>query len=294
MDPLSVTASVIAIATATLQSAKALYIVVDGFAGAPHAVSQSKSLLSQTQATLGTLTQTLEGNSASAAVSSILEETVLIKALESTESLCQSFTTALTSLTSHSTESHFSKRDRFIVHLNESKINRLNRDLANCQRTISMVLSSITLYGSNIFIRGALLTLDRILSSHTSKDIDQLRTQFDAQERALAHMGLQLSMGETETEADDYDTVAAGDSCMQVTASLQEVCQRTLSATRARRTGQKFGDMKTDNHSIAMQGIVGVAQPGVEQSFGSLTATISSRAFQGQMDSSSFSNLLGK
>ena len=37
----------------------------------------------------------------------------------------------------------------------------------------------------------------------------------------------------------------------------------TLSATRARRTEQKFGDMRTDNDSTAMQGIVGLAQPGV-------------------------------
>nr|6EKA_A Chain A, Podospora anserina S mat+ genomic DNA chromosome 3, supercontig 2 [Podospora anserina S mat+]6EKA_B Chain B, Podospora anserina S mat+ genomic DNA chromosome 3, supercontig 2 [Podospora anserina S mat+]6EKA_C Chain C, Podospora anserina S mat+ genomic DNA chromosome 3, supercontig 2 [Podospora anserina S mat+]6EKA_D Chain D, Podospora anserina S mat+ genomic DNA chromosome 3, supercontig 2 [Podospora anserina S mat+]6EKA_E Chain E, Podospora anserina S mat+ genomic DNA chromosome 3, len=69
---------------------------------------------------------------------------------------------------------------------------------------------------------------------------------------------------------------------------------KTLSATRACRTGQKFGEMKTDDHSIAMQGIVGVAQPGVDQSFGSLTTTKSSRAFQGQMDAGSFSNLFSK
>jgi hypothetical protein len=52
--------------------------------------------------------------------------------------------------------------------------------------------------------------------------------------------------------------------------------------------------MKTDNHSTAMQGIVGVAQPGVDQSFGSLTTAMNSRAFQGQMDSSSFDKLFSK
>ena len=147
MDPLSVTASVIAVATAALQSAKALYEVIDGLVDAPHAVSQSKSLLSQTQTTLGTLTRTLETNSTSGAVGSVLKEIELGKALDSTQSLCKEFATALTRFTSHSTDLRFSTRDRFIVQFNESKIKRLNRDLADCQRTITMVFSSITLYG---------------------------------------------------------------------------------------------------------------------------------------------------
>jgi hypothetical protein len=147
MDPLSVTASVIAVATAALQSAKALYDVVDGLVDAPRFVSQSRSLLSQTQTTLGALTRTLESNSAAGAVDSVLQEIGLSKALESTDSLCQEFTTAITRFTGHSTDSRFSTRDRFIVRFNESKINGLNKDLADCQRTITLVLSSITLYG---------------------------------------------------------------------------------------------------------------------------------------------------
>lgn len=114
------------------------------------------------------------------------------------------------------------------------------------------------------------------------------------QERALADLGAQLSTREAEPQADDYGTAAEGYSRAQLTASLQDVCQKSLSATRARRTGQKFGDMKTDNHSIDMQGIVGVAQPGVDQSFNSLTTTMSSRAYQGQMDSGSFGKLFSK
>ncbi|KAK4233419.1 hypothetical protein C8A03DRAFT_19517 [Achaetomium macrosporum] len=262
---------------ATLQSAKAVYDIVDGLVDAPHSVSQSKSLLSQTQTTLGTLTRTLETNSASGTVDPVLKEIGLSKALESTQSLCQEFAITLTRFTSHSTDLHFSTRDRFIVQFNESKIKRLNRDLVDCQRTITMVFSSITL----------------ILSHLTSGNIDQLRTQFDTQERALANLGAQLSTREAESQAND-DGTADGDSSAQLTASLRDVCQKTLSATRAQRIGQKFGNMKTDDHSIAMQGIVGVAQPDVDQSFGSLTTTKSSRAFQGQMDSSSFGKLFSK
>jgi hypothetical protein len=137
------------VATAALQSAKALYDVVDGLVDAPRFVSQSRSLLSQTQTTLGALTRTLESNSAAGAVDSVLQEIGLSKALGSTDSLCQEFMTAIRRFTSHSTDSRFSTRDRFIVRFNESKINGLNKDLADCQRTITLVLSSITLYASH-------------------------------------------------------------------------------------------------------------------------------------------------
>lgn len=277
MDPLSVTASAVALATAALQSAKALHDLVDGLADAPHSVSHSKSLLSQTQTTLGTLARTLETNCAPDTVDSVLKEIELNKVLESTKSICQGFTAAMTRVTSRSTDLHFSKRDRLVVYFQDSKINKLNRDLADCQRTITMVLSSITL----------------IVSSRTSGNIDQLQTQFATQEKALANLSAQLSIREPESQADD-DGIAEGDSSARLTDSLRDVCQKTLSAARACRTGQKFGEMKTDDHSIAMQGIVGVAQPGVDQSFGSLTTTKSSRAFQGQMDAGSFSNLFSK
>lgn len=47
---------------------------------------------------------------------------------------------------------------------------------------------------------------------------------------------------------------------MYLTASLQDVCQRTLSAIYVPQMGQKFGAIKTDNDSIAMHEKVGFAQ----------------------------------
>lgn len=143
--PLSITVSVIAVATAALQSAKALYDVIDGLTDAPDSVSHSKSLLSQTQATLNTLTGTLKTSSPSGVIGSVVKDTKLDKVLESTESLCQKFTTTLTRFTSPSTDSGFSKRDRIAVPINELKIKKLNRELADFQRTITMVSSSITM-----------------------------------------------------------------------------------------------------------------------------------------------------
>lgn len=120
----------------------------------------------------------------------------------------------------------------------------------------------------------------------------RLQTQFATQEQALVDLGAQLSSRETESPTDDRST--AGDLDAGLTISLHEVCQKTLLATCAQRTEQKFGDMNTDNQSIAMQGIVGNAKQGVNQKFGSMTTTTGSRAFQGQMDSASFDKLFSK
>lgn len=146
MDPLSVTASVIAIAAATLQSAKALSNAVDGLVDAPQAISQTKSVLSQTATTLGMLTKTLEANCATGAVDLVLKEIELDNALKYTTTFCRGFMAAVTRLTTHSTDTHFSRRDRCAVYFNESKLHKLNKGLADCQRTISLVLSSIMLY----------------------------------------------------------------------------------------------------------------------------------------------------
>lgn len=62
----------------------------------------------------------------------------------------------------------------------------------------------------------------------------------------------------------------------------------------AKRTGQKFGDMSTHDQSLAMQGIVGEAHVGLEQSFGKMATSKNSRAFQGQIDASSFAAMFGK
>lgn len=81
---------------------------------------------------------------------------------------------------------------------------------------------------------------------------------------------------------------------LQLTPGLRKVCQEALAATRAKRTAQTFGDMSTDDKSLAVQGVVGEAQDGVEQSFGKMTTSKNSRAFQGQIDAASFAVMFGK
>jgi septal ring factor EnvC (AmiA/AmiB activator) len=147
MDPLSVTASVIAIATFALQSSKAAYDFVNGLAEAPQAIARSRASLHETQKTLSTLQRMLTTASEPPnAIEAVLRTIELDETLKTTKCLCDQFIDTLASITSHSTAGQFSKRDRFAVIIHESKIAKFNEELGDCQRTVSMVLVSINLY----------------------------------------------------------------------------------------------------------------------------------------------------
>ncbi|KAJ5091224.1 hypothetical protein NUU61_006094 [Penicillium alfredii] len=273
MDPLSVTASVLALVTAAAQSCKITSSFIDGLAEAPQAIAASKALLSETLNSLKALEQTL-GNDRRASPS-VLDSTLraikLDNTLQSTQEVCDGFSATIAKVTKHSTEERFSTRDRLAAQLRESKINRFNQQLGDCQRTVSLVLGSITL----------------IISSHTSEDIDRLGNRFSAQETALVNLGAQLRNRE-------IPEVTENERSIQLTDRLQQLCQDALSATQAKRTGQSFGDLRVSDNSGAMQGIAGQVDGKAEQSFGNLTATQSSRAFQGQIDAASFAVMFGK
>ena len=137
------------------------------------------------------------------------------------------------------------------------------------------------------------------MSSHTSEDIERLGGRFTAQEAALIALEKRLLDSQETLQATslaESDGTANSDSASErdLAARLQTVCQDALSVTKAKRTGQSFGDQQTDTQSVAMQGTVGAAQSGVEQSFGNQKTTNSSRAFQGQMDEGSFAAMFGK
>jgi Fungal N-terminal domain of STAND proteins len=146
MDPLSVTASTIAVATLAWQSSKAVYELVDGLIGAPKAVAHSKTLLSETQNTLESLRDMLSPESeAGPVLGSVLQKIKLDVALRSAQGVCDKYGNTIRGLTSHSTDARFSGRDRVAISLQESKINKFNQQLGECQRTISLALISISL-----------------------------------------------------------------------------------------------------------------------------------------------------
>ncbi|KAI8633879.1 hypothetical protein F5Y19DRAFT_462118 [Xylariaceae sp. FL1651] len=266
MDPLSVTASAIAVTSLAWQSCKAAYELVDGMIEAPEAIAKSRSSLIETQKALDALHKLLETPS---------ERAYVLESI-STKRVCDDFTATITRFTSHSTEGRFSKRDRLMISFSDAKIDKCNRNLGDCQRTMSMVVGSINL----------------VITTQTADDIRQLDVRFQNQEEALANLATQFS--NRTLSASKEGSNPGEDMSPPLIATLQKVCEETLKVTTAKRTGQSFGDMSTDGQSVAFQGIGGGAQHGVEQSFGKMTTSNNSRAVQGQLDAASLALMFGK
>lgn len=147
MDPLSITASAIAVATLAAQSAKAAYKVIDGLKEAPHAIAHSRTLLSGTQNSLENLTETLTNSQhMQAQFGDMLQSIALDKTLHATDELCKGFSATISKYTSRSTDSKFSNRDKVSVILHESRIVKFNEELSDCQGTIHLMTGTITLY----------------------------------------------------------------------------------------------------------------------------------------------------
>ncbi|OIW30131.1 hypothetical protein CONLIGDRAFT_575911 [Coniochaeta ligniaria NRRL 30616] len=221
MDPVGFTRGVDAVITAVLRSVQATKDVVDGLQNAPQTVAECGSLLHQTEITLIALQQTLEAYSEPhSAIASFIHEIEISKALYWTTSVCQQLEAAITS---PSTGSGVKQRSKSL-HSNKLRIQWFERDLAHCQRTITNVLSAITL----------------IASSRTSGNVEQLQDQFDALDWELVDLGKQLGAA---LEYNRRLSVREGTSAelrlsAQLTGGLQEICQRAVSTTRAYRTGR--------------------------------------------------------
>lgn len=146
MDPLSITASAIGIATLAAQTAKAAYNIIDGLVEAPQVIARSRLVLLGTENTLNMLQETLKpSKDKQVELGSLLELIALDKTLSSTQEVCVQFNEKITEYTRRSSNTKFSNRDRILVNLHESKITSLKEELKVCQHTISLMIGTITL-----------------------------------------------------------------------------------------------------------------------------------------------------
>ncbi|KAK8103018.1 hypothetical protein PG984_016164 [Apiospora sp. TS-2023a] len=279
MDPLSVTAGIIAVAGLATQSAKAATKVIDYLHEAPQVVSHSKFLLTRTEDSLSTLVDFLQSDArTSSHLGSVLNDIRLQRALDSTKELCDDFAKAISGYTAHSTDTgSLTKRDRLKVCLHEGQIRQFNRQLSGCQDTITVAITAVTL----------------IVSCHTANEIERMSARFSELEDYLAALISKLSEDIASASVlERLEQLQIGDkqSGFERNKVLLDTCEAVRKAAQVKRAGQAFGDMQLDK-STAMQGIVGTAQEGVEQTFGNLVAQNESRAFQGQMDSNAFSTM---
>lgn len=140
IEPLSITAGVIAVTRLTYDTCKSLNDTINGLKNVP-------SKLESLQTTLRTFERMIEQDMGLSrlqdAVLSPAQQTSL-RALEpvmqSCQVSCNAFSKRLSELTSHSNEDRLAWRDRLRLHFNDNDIRLLQESLGQAQRTLSDAL----------------------------------------------------------------------------------------------------------------------------------------------------------
>lgn len=147
MEPLSITAGMIAVTGLAYKSCKLLRCVIKGLQNAPETLKGLHIALEAFENVIKSLQRDLDGLDDSTLSSDQKES---LRALEpimqycNTE--CDAFAARLAELTSHSEPDHITLVDRFRLKFNDGDIHVLKENLARCQRTLNDVLGFTNLY----------------------------------------------------------------------------------------------------------------------------------------------------
>lgn len=145
VEPLGMTASILAVVGATYSSAKALYALIDELANAPQIVADMKTDLSSVQIALNSLEVTIkEGDST--ALAPVFERVGIRPALKACSAICADFTATINKYTTHSAASGLRKRDRLTITFRKTKLEAFRARLNGSKDTIVLAVTSAVLY----------------------------------------------------------------------------------------------------------------------------------------------------
>lgn len=141
VDPLSITAGIIAVAGLAYNSCRALNDTIRGLKDVPDTLKSLQSSLGAFETVVEPLERDLEGLENSGLSD---EQQASLRALDpvlrSCRTVCDDFARRLVELTSHSDEHRVAKLDRLRLHFYDGDIRVLKEKLAQCQRTLGDAL----------------------------------------------------------------------------------------------------------------------------------------------------------
>lgn len=147
MDPLSITASVVGITTAALQSVQFLVRTIDGVKGAPEIIEGVTADLRAIQPVLQSLLQTTQDYSSQLVLSEQIKH-----AVENCERACRTFQSQVEQWMENSNADRMFWVDRWKVGLfGLERIKTFRAQLNDCKGTLSVALSTATMYQPLVF-----------------------------------------------------------------------------------------------------------------------------------------------
>ncbi|OJD10871.1 hypothetical protein AJ78_08233 [Emergomyces pasteurianus Ep9510] len=141
-DPLSITASVVTIATLAYASSKSLYQTISGICNAPQNLVHLKTDIEMLCEAIMSLQRGLEENGIDAALSDAQRSNLceIKPILEACQKACDAFKGKMERFMSHSSDGHIALRDRLKMHVQEKEIVAFEAQLGSYKSTLIVAL----------------------------------------------------------------------------------------------------------------------------------------------------------
>ncbi len=274
MEPLSITASVVGITTAALQSAQFLVKTIDTVKDAPGTIKDISADLGAIESVLQDLNAKVQDAS-----SQIIRSNQIGPAVENCNRACKSFQLQVERWMKYSKEDKIFWISRWKIGLfGQDRIKVFKGQLNDCKSTLNVALTTATLFVSpqNHLI---LLVADRLnrLAVASQKELakEQKDSILKANEADLEHELTRAGKETVEIEQSLQQLIVGGSIELDeeseqskqellqelkrqqaASTALRDMCKEALSRTVYERTGQKIKGIKATNDGVALAGFI--------------------------------------
>ncbi|MCJ1312307.1 hypothetical protein MMC25_005981 [Agyrium rufum] len=279
MDPLSITASLVGITTAALQSAQFLVKTIDNVKDAPRTIKDISADVRAIESVLQDLNTKVQNES-----SQLIRSNQVGPAVENCDRACKAFQLQIERWTKHSNEDAIFWISRWKIGMfGQDRIKTLKGQLNDCKSTLNVALTTATLFVSsqNLIVlvadrldRFAVVRQkelvkeqkDNILKANEA-DLEQELTRA-SKEMVEIEQSLQQLIGSGNTEPDEESEQSKQELLHElerqqaVSTALRNMCEEALSRTVYERTGQKIKGVKATDDGVALVGFINT--PGEE------------------------------
>ncbi|KAF2686546.1 hypothetical protein K458DRAFT_476409 [Lentithecium fluviatile CBS 122367] len=299
MDPLSITASIVGITTAAIQSVQFLTKTVDNIKEAPNTVKDVGTDLRAVQPVLQSLAKALQDGSEQIVLSDQIR-----CAVENTDRACTAFQSRVERWMKHSTEDKLFWMDRWKVGLfGVEHIKTFRGQLSDCKGTLSVALSTATILTTSRQ-ENLMKEMKDIMLQQNEVVVRQQITQADTETAEIDRNVQQLAMSRSselsrvsqqteESEQSRQELLQELGRQQAANNALKEMCEEALSKTIYQRTGQKIKGVKATNHSSAFTGFINTSGEdlGVDQDITDVSADNWSVAVAGVIKNLDFKDM---
>ncbi|KUJ12748.1 uncharacterized protein LY89DRAFT_687709 [Mollisia scopiformis] len=261
-DPLSITASVVGITTAALQSAQFLVKTIDNIKDAPGTIKDLSVDLRVVECVLQELNANVQYAS-----SQIIRSSQIGPAVENCDRACKAFQSQVERWTKHSKEDKIFWISRWKIGLfGPDRIKTFKGQLNDCKSTLNIALTTASLLEIASQKELAKEQKDNILEANEA-DLEQelIRAGKEMVEIEQSLQQFIVSGGterDEELEQSKKELLQELERQQAASTLLRNMCEEALSRTVYQRTGQKIKGIKATNDGIALAGFINV--PGEE------------------------------